>query len=216
MLYHPTAFPDSTEGKQNNRKNRGKKRNLTRHSSHMHTPLDWGGDRSTISKAIFNEPLPLSIYQNGIRTALSGWGEGRWENGGTWLKEKKVFIKDSEVEVGGESEGGRLKWSRNASPLLLPPPNQGAKVMPVRAVVIPANPSSRRFIRFGIWLSALIRCSNGHSVNNWRAADNEKRFGAAVSPHNHAPFVSADTSALKTLHRVYLHRISFIDDSGCF
>lgn len=40
--------------------------------------------------------------------------------------------------------------------------------MPVRAVVIPANPSSRRFIRFGIWLSALIRCSNGYSVNNWQ------------------------------------------------
>lgn len=46
--------------------------------------------------------------------------------------------------------------------------------MPVRAFVIPANPSSRYFIRFGIWLSALIRCSNGHCVNNRHAADNEK------------------------------------------
>lgn len=46
--------------------------------------------------------------------------------------------------------------------------------MPVRAFIIPVNPSSRYFIRFGIWLSALIRCSNGHRVNNWHKEDNEK------------------------------------------
>lgn len=129
-----------------------------------HTPLDWKRNSgSTISRAIFNEPLPLSIYQNGIRTALSYWGEWSREDGGMWQREKKVFIKDREVEVGGGSVGGgeeeRLKWSRNASPLLSLPPNQGDKVMPVRTFVIPANPSSRYFIRFGIWLSALIRCA---------------------------------------------------------
>lgn len=43
---------------------------------------------------------------------------------------------------------------------LLLPPYQRDKVMPVRAFVIQANPSSRFFIRFGIWLSALIRRSN--------------------------------------------------------
>lgn len=140
-------------------------------NTHTHSTKK-NSSSSTISKAIFNEPLPLfSIYQNGIRTALSDWGERSWENGGMWQKEKKkkVFIKDSEVEVGEGREGGKKKWERKrdlndpemlltllSSPL---PPNQGDKVMPVRAFVIPANPSSRYFIRFGIWLSALIRCS---------------------------------------------------------
>lgn len=99
MLNHPTTHPKSTWENLDQTK---------------HIPLHWGkklNGSSTISKAIFNEPLPLSIYQNGIRTALRDEGEGRCENGGTWQKEK-VFIKDSEVEVGGEEEGEKREEER--------------------------------------------------------------------------------------------------------
>lgn len=54
-------------------------------------------------KSHFNEHLPLSIYQNGIRTALNDLGEGSCEKEGMW-QEEKLFIKDSEVVVGGEKE----------------------------------------------------------------------------------------------------------------
>lgn len=76
----------------------------------------WLGQKESKGKtnrASFNEPLPLSIYQNEIRTALSSSGEGSGENGGTWQKQgKKVFIKDTEVEVGGERRWGREKKMR--------------------------------------------------------------------------------------------------------
>lgn len=123
-------------------------------------------------------PSPSIRTELGQHSATVGRDAARM--GAHGRRKKKVFIKDSEVEVGGEEEGGergeeeRLKWSRNASLLLSLPSNQRDKVMPVRAFVIPANPSSRYFIRFGIWLSALIRYSTGRRVNNWRAADNEK------------------------------------------
>lgn len=125
-------------------------------------------------------PSPYIRTELGQHSATVGREAARMGAHGRRKKKRKVFIKDSEVEVGGEEEGGekreeeRLKWSRNASLLLSLPSNQGDKVMPVRAFVIPANPSSRYFIRFGIWLSALIRYSTGRRVNNWRAADNEK------------------------------------------
>lgn len=63
--------------------------------------------------------------------------------------------------------------------------------MSVRAFVISANPWSRYFIRFGIWLSALIRCAIGHNVNKWHTADNEKSL--------HLLAVALDTSKLSCL-----------------
>lgn len=80
MLYHPTAFPDSTEGKQNTRKNRGKKRNLTRHSSHMYTPLDWGGETEAQSAKPFLMSLFLSPsirMELGQHSAAEGRDAGR-------------------------------------------------------------------------------------------------------------------------------------------
>lgn len=84
-----------------------------------------------------------------------------------------------------------LQRTRDVFLWLSPAPNQRDKVMSVRAFVISANPSSRYFIRFGIWLSALIRCAIGHSVNKWHTADNEKSL--------HLLAVALDTSALETV-----------------
>lgn len=116
---------------------------------------------------------------------------------------------------GEKTEGERLKLSRAAFPLLPLPPNQGGKIMPVRTFVIPANPLSRYFIRFGIWLSALIRCSNGHGVNNRHTADNEK---SSAEPYPLTITLSLLVLIPLRLKQccVYLHQISFIDDSGCF
>lgn len=59
----------------------------------------------------------FSIYQNGIRTATEGRDAGK--TGATWQTEKKVFIKDSEVEVGGERSGREKNVIEMLSPQLI-------------------------------------------------------------------------------------------------
>lgn len=92
MLNHPTTSPKSTWGK--------KKINSTIHCRHaqkhapMQTPLYHKEMcSSTISKDIFNELRSLSIYQNGIRTALSDSGEQSRENGARGGEKKQSSLK---------------------------------------------------------------------------------------------------------------------------
>lgn len=63
---------------------------------------------------------------------------------------------------------------------------------PVRAFVISANPSTRYFIRFGIWPPALITCPSGHALIT------DKRQLMRRGPRGPCPLTGPPPSSART------------------
>lgn len=104
MLNHPTTSPKSTWGKKETNNSTIHCRHAQEHAyKHVFSTKKCAAAQSakTILMSFF--PSPSIRMELGQHSVTVGSKAGR--TGGTWRREKTVFIKGSGVEVGGGGEG---------------------------------------------------------------------------------------------------------------